>query len=34
MKLLTNKRQKSYRNGKICYTSEEKFEDKYVKNKK
>ena len=27
MKLLKNKRQKSYGNAKICYTCKEKFED-------
>ena len=34
MKLLTREQQESYPNAKICYISKEKFEDKYVKNKK
>ena len=34
MKLLTNKQQKSYENAKICYICNEKFEDKYAKDKK
>ena len=34
MKLLTKEQQGSYENAKICYIYEEKFENKYVKNKK
>ena len=34
MKLLTNEQQKSYWNSKICYICKEKFENKYVKDKK
>ena len=34
MKLLTKEQQESYENLKICYICKEKFEDKYVKNKK
>ena len=31
MKVLTKEQQKSYENGKICYISKEKFENKYSK---
>ena len=31
MKILTKEQQKSYENGKICYISKEKFENKYSK---
>ena len=34
LKLLTKEQQKSYENTKICYTCQEKFENKYLKNKK
>ena len=34
MKLLTKEQNKSYENTKICYISKEKFENKYVKDKK
>ena len=34
MKLLTNKRLESYGNLTIYYICEEKFEDKYIKDKK
>ena len=34
MKLLTKEQQESYQNGKICYIFKEKFENKYVKDKK
>ena len=34
MKLLTKQQQESYENAKICYTCKEKFEDKYLKDKK
>ena len=34
MKLLTNRQQKSYENAKICYIYTEKFENKYIKDKK
>ena len=34
MKLLTNKRQESYQNVKICYIFEETFDDKYIKDRK
>ena len=34
MKLLTNERQNSDENAKICYIHKEKFEDKYAKGKK
>ena len=34
MKSLTNEQQKSYENAKICYFDKEKFENKYVKDKK
>ena len=33
-KLLTNEQQKSYENAKICYICKEKFENKYLKDKK
>ena len=33
MKLLTNKKQESIGNAKICYICKEKFEDKYLKKK-
>ena len=33
MKLLTNKQHGSYKNAKICYICQEKFEDKYAKGK-
>ena len=34
MKLLTKEQQESYENAKICYMCKEKFENKYVKDKK
>ena len=34
MKLLTNKQQESYKNGKIYNICKEKVEDKYAKEKK
>ena len=34
MKLLTKEQQESYENAKICYISKEKFENKYLKDKK
>ena len=34
MKLLTKEHQKLYKNAKICYICEEKFENKYLKDKK
>ena len=34
MKLLTNEQKESYENAKICYICKEKFENKYVKDKK
>ena len=34
MKLLTKEQQESNQNAKICYICKEKFENKYVKNKK
>ena len=34
MKLMTSEQQESYENTKICYISKEKFENKYVKDKK
>ena len=34
MKLLTNERQKLYKNPKICYICKEKVEDVYSKDKK
>ena len=34
MKLLTKRQQESYENSKICYICKEKFENKYVKDKK
>ena len=34
MELLTKKQQESYENAKICYICKEKFENKYVKDKK
>ena len=34
MKLLTKEQQESYENGKICYICKEKFENKYLKDKK
>ena len=34
MKLLTKGQQESYENSKICYICKEKFENKYVKDKK
>ena len=34
MKLLTKEQQESYKNEKICYICIEKFEDKYLKDKK
>ena len=34
MKLLTKEQQESYKNAKICYIFKEKFEIKYVKDKK
>ena len=34
MKLLTKKQQESYGNAKICHICKEKFENKYLKDKK
>ena len=34
MKLLTKEQQESYKNAKICYICKEKFENKYLKDKK
>ena len=34
MKLLTKEQQESYENAKICYICNEKFENKYLKDKK
>ena len=34
MKLSTNKQKESYENAKICYICQEKFKDKYAKDKK
>ena len=34
MKLLTKELQKSYKNANICFICKEKFENKYLKNKK
>ena len=34
MKLLTKEQQESYENANICYICKEKFENKYLKNKK
>ena len=34
MKLLTDLQQKSYENANICYICKEKFQDKYIKDKK
>ena len=34
MKLLTKEQEESYENGKICYICKEKFENKYLKDKK
>ena len=34
IKLLTKEQQESYKNAKICYIYKEKFENKYVKDKK
>ena len=34
MKLLTKQQQESYENAKICYICKEKFENKYLKDKK
>ena len=34
MKLLTKEQQESYENAKICSTSKEKFEEKYLKYQK
>ena len=34
MKLSTKEQQESYENAKICYISKEKFENKYLKDKK
>ena len=34
MKLLTKEQQESYENAKICYICKQKFENKYVKDKK
>ena len=34
VKLLSNEKQNSYQNSKICYICKEKFENKYVKDKK
>ena len=34
IKLLTKKQQGSYENAKICYICQEKFENKYLQNKK
>ena len=34
IKLLVKQQQESYKNEKICYICKEKFENKYLKNKK
>ena len=34
MKLLMKEQQKSYENAKMCYICKEKFENKYLKDKK
>ena len=34
MKFLTKEQQESYENAKICYICREKFENKYLKDKK
>ena len=34
MRLLTKEQQESYENAKICYICKEKFENKYLKDKK
>ena len=34
MKLLTKEQQESYKNAKNCYICKEKFENKYLKDKK
>ena len=34
MKLLTKEQQESYENAKICYICKEKFENRYIKDKK
>ena len=34
MKLLTKDQQESHENAKVCYTCKEKFENKYLKDKK
>ena len=34
MKLLTKEQQESYENAEICYICNEKFENKYLKDKK
>ena len=34
MKLLTKEQQESYENAKICYIYKEKYENKYLKDKK
>ena len=34
MELLTNEQQESYENAKKCYICKEKFEEKYIKDKK
>ena len=34
MKLLTKEQEESHENGKICYICKEKFENKYLKDKK
>ena len=34
MKLLTNEQQELYEKGKVCYIRGEKYEDKYVNDKK
>ena len=34
MKLLTKEQQKSYEHAKLCYVHQEKFENKYLKDKK
>ena len=34
MKLLTKEQQESYENAKICYICKEKFENRYMKDKK
>ena len=34
MKFLTNKQQESYENARICYIYKDKFENKYLKDKK